>query len=297
MEFLTTSEAADYLRLGERKLYELVTTAAIPCSKVTGKWLFPRHELDLWVLSGLARPDGMMTADPPPIVGGSQDDLLEWALRESGSGLASLTEGTGRGVDRLKRGEVIAAAVHFHSPAIPEDTADDANVTAVRTMPGLHDAVLVGVVRREQGLLVAPGNPKQLNSLADVLASRAKMAVRQPGAGAQMLLETLLTRAGAAPKDLRRLEPPCLTGPDLAAAVRSGKADCGIASRAAAKSAGLDFVPLLFENFDLLMRQRSYFQPSMQALIGFLRDRRLKQRATELSGYDPAPSGVIRFAA
>ena len=46
MEFLTTSEAADYLRLGERKLYELVTNGAIPCTKVTGKWLFPRHELD-----------------------------------------------------------------------------------------------------------------------------------------------------------------------------------------------------------------------------------------------------------
>ena len=76
MEFLTTSEAADYLRLGERKLYELVTAGAIPCSKVTGKWLFPRHELDLWVMSGLARPPGMIAADPPPIVGGSQDDLL-----------------------------------------------------------------------------------------------------------------------------------------------------------------------------------------------------------------------------
>ena len=97
MEFLTTSEAADYLRLGERKLYELVTSGAIPCSKVAGKWLFPRHELDLWVLSGLARPTGMMAADPPPIVGGSQDDLLEWSLRESGSGLASLAEGTARG--------------------------------------------------------------------------------------------------------------------------------------------------------------------------------------------------------
>ena len=59
MEFLTTGEAADYLRLGERKLYELVTNGAIPCTKVTGKWLFPRHELDLWVLSGLARPAGM----------------------------------------------------------------------------------------------------------------------------------------------------------------------------------------------------------------------------------------------
>ena len=293
MEFLTTSEAADYVRLGERKLYELVTSGEIPCSKVTGKWLFPRQELDLWVLSGLARPAGMAIADPPPIVGGSQDDLLEWTLRESGSGLASLTEGTARGVERLQRGEVIAAAVHFHSE---DAAAADGNIAALRAMPGLHDAVLVGMVRREQGLLVSPDNPKQLNSLADVLASGAQMAVRQQGAGAQMLLDVLLTRAGARPKDLRRLEPPCLTGPDLAAAIRAGKADCGIATRAAAKSAGLDFVPLLWENFDLLMRQRSYFRPQMQALIGFLGDIRLKQRAAELSGYDAAPAGQIRFA-
>jgi len=297
MEFLTTSEAAEYVRLGERKLYELVTSGAIPCSKVAGKWLFPRHELDLWVLSGLARPAGMSAADPPPIVGGSQDDLLEWTLRESGSGLASLAEGTARGVDRLQRGEVIAAAVHFHSEAIPNVAAGDANIAAVRAMPGLHDAVLVGLIRREQGLLLARGNPKQLHNLPDVLSAGARMAVRQPGAGAQMLLDVLLTRAGAGPKALRRLEPPCLTGPDLAAAIRTGKADCGIATRAAAKSAGLDFVPLLWENFDLLMRQRSYFRPQMQALIGFLGQKRLKQRAAELTGYDPAPAGQIRFAA
>lgn len=294
MEFLTTSEAAEYVRLGERKLYELVTSGEIPCSKVTGKWLFPRQELDLWVLSGLARPAGMLAADPPPIVGGSQDDLLEWTLRESGSGLASLSEGTARGVERLQRGEVIAAAVHFHSDEV---AAEDVNTAAVRATAGLHDAVLVGLVRREQGLLVASGNPRQLHSLADVLAKAAQMAVRQPGAGAQMLLEVLLTRAGGTRGDLRRLDPPCLTGPDLAAAIRAGRADCGIATRAAAKSAGLDFVPLLWENFDLLMRQRSYFRPAMQALIGFLRDKRLQQRAAELGGYDPAPAGQIRFAA
>jgi excisionase family DNA binding protein len=297
MDFLTTSEAAEYLRLGERKLYELVTSGAIPCSKVTGKWLFPRHELDLWVLSGLARPAGMIVGEPPPIVGGSQDDLLEWSLRESGCGLASLTEGTESGVERLKRGEVIAAAVHFHSPAIAFESADQANIAAARTMSELHDAVLVGVARREQGLLVPPDNPRALGNLADVLASGAKMAVRQPGAGAQMLLETLLTRAGAGRKDLRQLDPPCLTGPDLAAAVRAGKADCGIATRAAAKSAGLEFVPLLWENFDLLMRQRSYFRAPMQALITFFRQKRMKQRAAELSGYDLASSGEIRFAA
>src|SRR5262244_3822591 len=192
MEFLTTSEAAEYLRLGERKLYELVTSGAIPCSKVTGKWLFPRHELDLWVLSGLARPPGMMVQEPPPIVGGSQDDLLEWCLRESGSGLASLNEGTTRGVERLQRGEVIAAAIHFHGPEVSSNAVDDPNVAALRAIPSLHDAVLVGVARREQGLLLAPGNPKKLQSLSDVLTSGALIAVRQPGAGAQLLLEALL---------------------------------------------------------------------------------------------------------
>jgi len=295
MEFLTTSEAADYLRLGERKLYELVTAGAIPCSKVTGKWLFPRHELDLWVLSGLARPEGMIAADAPAIVGGSQDDLLEWSLRESGSGLASLNEGTTRGVERLLRGEVIAAAVHFHSPEISAN--EDANVAALRGTVGLHDAVLVGVARREQGLLLAPGNPKNLNSLSDVLSSGAQVAMRQPGAGAQLLLEALLARLGASVKNLRRREPPCLTGPDLAATIRAGQADCGIATRAAAKSAGLDFVPQLWESFDLLMRQRSYFRPNMQALMGFLRESRFKQRAIEMSGYDTTSAGQIRFAA
>ena len=297
MEFLTTSEAADYLRLGERKLYELVTAGAIPCSKVTGKWLFPRHELDLWVLSGLARPPGMLAPDAPPIVGGSQDDLLEWSLRESGSALASLNEGTTRGIERLQRGEVIATAIHFHGPEVSNNAADDPNIAALKAIPSLHDAVLVGVARREQGLLLAPGNPKNLRSLSDVLGSSATMAMRQPGAGAQLLLEALLARHGTTTRSLRRREQPCLTGPDLASAIRAGQADCGIATRAAAKSAALDFVPLLWESFDLLMRQRSYFRPSMQALINFLRDDRLRLRATELSGYDAESAGRIRFAA
>ena len=286
---LTTAEASDYLRLGERKLYELIAENRIPCSKVTGKWLFPRHELDRWVLSGLARPEGMIPHEPPPIVGGSQDDLLEWSLRQAGSGLASLTEGTGGGVARLMRGEVAAAAIHFHN------NAADPNVDAVRAMPRLHDAVLVGFTRREQGLLLPPGNPRSLNSLDDVLESGAKIAARQAGAGARMLLDVLVASAGASQKQLNRLEPPCLTGPDLAAAIRTGRADCGIATRAAARGAGLEFVSLVWENFDLLMRQRTYFQPSIQALIRVMAQDSFARRAAELTGYDASPAGQVRF--
>ena len=297
MEFLTTSEAADYLRLGERKLYELVTTGAIPCTKVTGKWLFPRHELDLWVLSGLARPAGMLIAEPPPVVGGSQDELLDWSLRESGSGLGSMSEGSARGLERLQRNEVMAAAVHFHALNPSDNLASDASIEALRAAPDLHDAVLVAFVRREEGLVLPHGNPKRLHSLTDVLALGGRMAMRQQGTGAQMLLDVLLKRAGASTRDLRRIETSALTGPDLAELVRAGQADCGIATRAAARSAGLDFVPLVWENLDLAMRQRSYFRPAMQAVLRFLTERRLHQRADELTGYDPSPAGLIRFAA
>jgi putative molybdopterin biosynthesis protein len=297
MDFLTTSEAADYLRLGERKLYELVTNGAIPCTKVTGKWLFPRHELDLWVLSGLARPAGMLAAEPPPVVGGSQDELLDWSLRESGSGLGLMSEGSARGLERLQRDEVMATALHFHGLEADGALAPDASVKALRDAPSLHDVVLVGFARREQGLVLPPGNPKHLRGLADVLSLGVRVALRQQGTGAQMLLEVLLRRAGASLRDLRCVETPALTGPDLAELVRTGHADCGIATRAAARAAGLAFVPLVWENFDLAMRQRSYFRPPMQALIRFLSERRLRQRAEELTGYDPSPAGQIRFAA
>jgi putative molybdopterin biosynthesis protein len=291
MDMLTTAEAADYLRIKERKLYELVAEGAVPCSKVTGKWLFPRHELDRWVLSSLAVPDGMRAAPAPPIVGGSQDSLLEWALRDSGSGIASLPEGSEAGVARLLRGEVLAAAIHYHA----SDTAD-ANPRLIRRLPGLHDGVLIAIAKREQGLLVAPGNPRGVSSLEDALAQGARFAMRQKGAGAQMLLDVLLERLGVKADDVKRLDPPCLTGPDLANAIAHGGADCGVATRSAAKAARLDFVPLLFEHFDLALRQADYFRPPMQALMKTLRSERLRAQALDRTGYDVSQAGEVRSA-
>src|SRR5499426_630487 len=106
-DLLTTDEAADYLRLSERKLYELVANGAVPCTKVTGKWLFPKAALDRWMTAGLITSAALAQAAAPPIVGGSHDLLLELILRESGCGLASLPEGSKAGLRRLTRGEVM----------------------------------------------------------------------------------------------------------------------------------------------------------------------------------------------
>ena len=81
MQLFTTSEAAHYLRLKERKIYEMVAEGTVPCTKVTGRWLFPKAELDHWLASSISRPDGLTRPEPAPIVAGSHDPLLEWALR------------------------------------------------------------------------------------------------------------------------------------------------------------------------------------------------------------------------
>jgi excisionase family DNA binding protein len=289
-DLLTTEEAADYLRLSERKLYDLVAGGAVPCTKVTGRWLFPKAALDRWLAAGLAT--GVALESRPPIVGGSHDPLLEWALRESGCGLASLPEGSESGLRRLSRGEVMAAAIHLHRL---EGDDDAANVDAVAQAPGLHDAVMIAFARREQGLVVAPGNPLKLADIGAVARSRARLAQRPAGAGAQLLLFAVLARAGADPAALPIVKPACPTGPDLAQAVRSGRADCGIASRSVAHAAGLDFVPLLWERFDLVLRQRDYFLPGPQALFAFMRTAAFGERAGELQGYDVAEAGTVRL--
>lgn len=293
-DLLTTDEAALYLRLSERKLYELVAAGAVPCTKITGRWLFPRAALDRWVMAGMAIPAGLARAEPPPIIGGSQDPLLEWALRDSGSGLASLPEGSENGLRRLGRGEVMMAAIHVHRMSGDDESA---NPDAVAAAAGLHDAVVIAFVRREQGLLVAPGNPLELTDIATVVGRKARLGQRQPGAGAQLLLFGLLARAGLPADSLPRAAGEYTTGSDLAQAVRSGRADCGVASRAVAEAAGLDFLPLIWERFDLVLRQRDYFRAGPQALFDFIRTEAFRERACELGGYDATGTGAVRFAA
>jgi molybdate-binding protein len=226
-------------------------------------------------------------------VGGSHDPLLEWALRESGSGLATLAVGSEAGFNRFIAGETVAAAMHLHAL---EDPEADANVAAVAGRSDLQDAVMIAFCRRQQGLLLAPGNPFKIRTVEDVIAKRARIAMRPKGAGAQLLLLSLLHRTKAALDQLAAVSPVCPTGPDIAQAIRAGRADTGIATRSVANSAGLDFAPIVWEPFDLLMRQRDYFHPPLQALIRFLQSDELAARAQEMGGFDLSAAGTVRFA-
>ena len=163
--------------------------ARSPAPRSPAAGCFPKAGLDHWLASSVNRPAGMARREAAPIVGGSHDPLLEWALRESGSGLATLAVGSEAGLDRFLAGETIAAGIHLHAL---EDPEADANLVAMKGRGDVQDAVVIGFCRREQGLLLAPGNPLKLGSIEDVLQKRARMTLRQKGAGAQLLLLALL---------------------------------------------------------------------------------------------------------
>jgi len=289
--YLNTEQTAAYLGIKERKLYDLVANGAVPCSKVTGKWLFPRAALDRWIEAGLAHPPGFTAEAPPPIIGGSHDLLLEWAARRSGSGLALLSEGSEAGLARLERNEVAMAAIHLHG----EDEDTRVNERAVSGARGLHDVVMIAFVRREQGLLLAPGNPLKIDSLQGAVDARARFGLRQKGAGAQLLLQAMLARAGVDAAGLAGAVTPYPTGQDLALGIRAGEIDCGIATGSVAATHGLVFVPLTWESFDLVMRRRTYFEPGPQAMLALLGSADFARHARSLGGYDITEAGTVRL--
>jgi molybdate-binding protein len=207
--------------------------------------------------------------------------------------LALLAEGSEAGLDRLSRDEVAIASIHFHAENANDDA--EANLAAVRSRHGLHDVVVIAFARRSQGLLVAPGNPHAIANIADAVAKGARFAMRQSGAGAQMLLRQILGREGMSVDRLPKIAGPYATGQELALAVRAGRADCGVASQSVAAAHGLDFLPLAWEWFDLAMRQRTYFEGCPQILVDAMRGSGFAARASEFGGYDVSETGRVRL--
>ncbi|WP_148255561.1 helix-turn-helix transcriptional regulator [Aidingimonas lacisalsi] len=290
-DYLTTAEVADYLRLKERKVYDLVKQGQIPCIKVTGKLLFPRQSLDLWLMNHL-EGDKPGSRETPPILAGSHDPLLDWALRESQSQLATLCHGSGDGVRRVRDGEAMLAGVHL----IDAETGAYNRPEALG-LGGMRDLVILRWAIRRQGLILPPDNPKGVNGMRCLGTGRLVVAHRQPDAGADRLLRYLLRREEIAYDDLRLADHVSLNEDDLAASIREGSADVGLGVEAAARRHGLAFLPIHEECFDLVMRRRSFFEPPVQRLMGFVAGERFRERAAALGGYDLSQCGWVVYNA
>jgi putative molybdopterin biosynthesis protein len=288
-ELMNTHEVAEYLRIKERKVYDLVSQQMIPCTRVTGKWLFPKHLIDAWLAEGTTLPElsGASAMTAPLVVGGSHDPLLDWTVRESGCGLALKASGSLDGLRGFADGEAAVCALH-----ILEGETGEYNVPAVRGL-GLSDIVLVEWARREQGLIVNAENPLGISGIGDLKSSGARIILRQESAGSHILLNFLLGQAGLTAKDLKTLDRPALTETDLGQTIANGNADAGLGVRAAARPFKLKFIPLHVERCDLLMRRRDYFEAPVQKLMEFARTPAFSMQAEEMGGYDVSGVGRV----
>jgi excisionase family DNA binding protein len=148
---MTTREVADYLRLKERKVYDLVRDRRIPCIRLTGKWLFPRTLIELWVLQNAEGVQPLNVAvERPPVIAGSHDPLLEWAAREAECDLAFMFNGSLDGLNRFAQGKARCCGLHVFDP----DTGEYNRGLAARTLAGC-EVVLIQWAWREQGLGIA----------------------------------------------------------------------------------------------------------------------------------------------
>ncbi len=212
----------------------------------------------------------------------------EGAVEGSNRRFVSANAGSLGGLIALRRGEAHLAGSHLLDPETGEY-----NVSYVKQyLPGTP-VVLVTLLRREQGLIVAQGNPKQIESLADLARPDVRFVNRQRGAGTRVLLDYRLGVLGIAPEQVRGYEREEYTHLAVAAAIQSGVADCGLGVRAAARALDLDFVPVEWERYDLVIPQAHYASELLRPLLELLHGDAFRQAVAELPGYDPSPMGTV----
>ena len=221
---------------------------------------------------------------------GSHDltlDLISQFLAERDRRLASANVGSQGGLVALRRGEAHVAGSHLLDP---QDGSY--NISYIRQyMPGVPVKV-VALVGRDQGLIVKQGNPKGIKTLRDLTRSEVQFVNRQRGAGTRVLLDYHLNLMTIPQESIAGYSQEEYTHLGVAAAIASGRADCGLGVAAAAQALDLDFIPLFQERYDLVM-PRQFAEDSLLApLFDVLADARFREAVSQLKGYDVSVMGT-----
>ncbi len=222
---------------------------------------------------------------------GSHDvilDLMAQFLSDHERRLVSANVGSQGGLVALKRGEAHLAGSHLLDPETGEY-----NLRYIRQyLPGVP-VRLVGLVKREQGLIVRRGNPKGVRSLQDLARPEVAFINRQRGAGTRVLLDYHFQKLGIDPETVHGYAEEEYTHLGVAAAVASGRADCGLGIPAAALALELDFVPLYHERYDLVIPQVYARSDLLAPLFDLLKLQAFQNAVRALPGYDTSIMGKV----
>ncbi len=288
-EYLTVKELAELLRLKERKIYDLAASGAVPCVKVTGKLLFPEQDIRAWIATGQNDASETMGPVRPNVFLGSHDPLLDWALRQSRCGMASLFDSSLDGLTRFAARQGTAAGLHM-----PDANSDEWNIPHVHQACAGQNAALIGFAKRMRGLVIRPEDADRITGLGDL--KNRRFAPRQPESGTANIFAKACRDAGLDPADLT-LTDAQRSEADAVTMVQHGAADATFGLASLAKAHGLAFVPLIQERFDIIIDRRAWFEEPLQTFSDFMRSDGFAEQAARLGGYDIACAGKTRWNA
>ena len=222
---------------------------------------------------------------------GSHDltlDLMAQFLAGKDRRLVSANVGSLGGLVALRREEAHLAGSHLLDPE-----SGEYNLSYIRQYLPETPVFVLALVKREQGLLVPRGNPLDIHALEDLAHQGVRFVNRQRGAGTRVLLDYNLGLLGIAPDQIQGYDQEEYTHLAVAAAIASGRADCGLGIAAAAQALALDFIPLFDERYDLVIPQEYYKSELLAPLLEVIQDPEFRQSVSGLPGYDISVMGTV----
>lgn len=229
------------------------------------------------------------------VIIGSHDialDVLANYLKVAfpGASLSSAHVGSLGGLAALKKKEAHCAGTHL----LDEETGDY-NISYIKRILPDRKMVLVNLVYREQGLIVARGNPKDIGGVQDLAREGISFINRQRGAGTRVLFDFKLKEQGIGPAKILGYDREEYTHMSVAAAVASGSADAGMGIRAAAASLGLDFISVAEERYDLCIPAEYIETPYITRILDVMRMGEFREAVEKLGGYDLRDCGKVMW--
>jgi putative molybdopterin biosynthesis protein len=204
--------------------------------------------------------------------------------------LSSAHVGSLGGLTALRRGEAHCAGTHL----LDEETGNY-NVSYIKRILPAKKTILVNLVYREQGLILAEGNPKNISDLEDLTREGVSFVNRQRGAGTRILLDYLLRKQGLDPEQISGYEHEEFTHMAVAVAVKAGAADTGLGIRAAARALGLDFISIVEERYDLCIPEEYLDTTYIQRLLEVMNMPEFREEVKILGGYDLRDCGKVMW--
>ena len=297
-QFLNTKEVSRFLNINEKMVYTLVSEKGLPASKITGKWLFPKNLVEQWVETNTINYP--KTAGSPSvsqavlIITGSNDLLLDkmislYNIHFSGNIAVFGNLGSMGGLRALRQN-----FCHIASSHLLQENGDEYNFEfAYQELDRLP--AIVNFCKREQGILVKRGNPKNIKVIADLAQPGIRMVNRPLGTGTRLLLDQELKKAGVRGDKIEGYATEARRHLDVGLEILADRADAGLGIHAVAGLLELDFVPLRWERYDLMIFKERFFDANVQNFIGLLHEQKFFKLAESLRGYDTGLSGRMLF--